>query len=66
MTSKQVVKLLRAHGWERKTQKGSHLQMHHARRKGKVTVPMHGGDIPPERFKVFLNKPVYDNSVPGD
>jgi predicted RNA binding protein YcfA (HicA-like mRNA interferase family) len=47
MTSKQVVKLLRAHGWEKKAQKGSHLQMHHARRKGKVTIPMHGGDIPP-------------------
>jgi len=33
-------------GWTKKTQKGSHLQLVHPLKLGKVTVPIHGGDIP--------------------
>jgi len=37
---------LKIDGWIEKTQKGSHLQMVHPVKPGKVTVPVHSGDIP--------------------
>ncbi|SEI73846.1 Predicted RNA binding protein YcfA, dsRBD-like fold, HicA-like mRNA interferase family [Dyadobacter sp. SG02] len=45
MTSKEVLKLLRQDGWCEKAQKGSHLQLIHDLKKGKVTIPMHNGDL---------------------
>ena len=46
MKVRDLLKILREEGWVEKTQKGSHLQLEHAKKKGKVTVPVHGGDIP--------------------
>jgi predicted RNA binding protein YcfA (HicA-like mRNA interferase family) len=46
MKVKELLKLLKKDGWFEKTQKGSHLQLEHSSKKGKVTVPIHGGDIP--------------------
>lgn len=46
MKAKEVVKLLKQDGWMEKDQKGSHLQLIHNDKPGKVTVPMHSGDIP--------------------
>lgn len=46
MTSKELLRVLYDDGWMDKTQKGSHLQLIHAIKKGKVTVPMHNGDLP--------------------
>ena len=46
MTSKDVIRLLKNDGWIEKTQKGSHLQLVHPKKTGKVTVPVHSGDIP--------------------
>lgn len=43
---KEVLRLLQNDGWEKKTQKGSHLQLVHPLKPGKVTLPVHGGDIP--------------------
>ncbi len=45
MTAKEVLKLLYEDGWIDKTQKGSHLQLIHPTKSGKVTVPIHKGDI---------------------
>ena len=48
MTVREILKLLRADGWrevEGRT-KGSHIQLKHPTKPGKVTVPSHGGDIP--------------------
>ena len=48
MKVKELLKLLKADGWievEPRTS-GSHLQMKHPTKPGKVTVPVHGGDIP--------------------
>ncbi|SDO64100.1 Predicted RNA binding protein YcfA, dsRBD-like fold, HicA-like mRNA interferase family [Pedobacter steynii] len=41
-----MLKLLKEDGWEEKSQKGSHLQLMHPSKPGKVTIPVHGGDIP--------------------
>ena len=39
MSSHEVIKLLEADGWLRVRQKGSHVQLGHPIKKGKVTVP---------------------------
>lgn len=46
MKVKELLKLLKQEGWEEKNQKGSHLQLIHPDKPGKVTVPIHSGDIP--------------------
>jgi predicted RNA binding protein YcfA (HicA-like mRNA interferase family) len=46
MKAREMLKLLKEDGWYEDTQKGSHLQLKHYQKPGKVTVPMHSGDIP--------------------
>lgn len=46
MKVKDLLKLLKQDGWFEKTQKGSHLQLIHPTKQGKVTVPIHNGDVP--------------------
>ena len=43
MTAKKIIKILKADGWTEKSQRGSHLQLVHPHKKGKVTIPMHAG-----------------------
>jgi len=45
MTAREVLKILRADGWYETTQRGSHIQMEHPTKSGKVSVPNHKGDI---------------------
>jgi predicted RNA binding protein YcfA (HicA-like mRNA interferase family) len=46
MKVNELLKILRDNGWIKKDQKGSHLQLIHPEKTGKVTVPIHGGDVP--------------------
>ena len=46
MRVKELLKLLYKDGWVKKDQNGSHLQLTHVSKPGKVTLPVHGGDIP--------------------
>ncbi|WP_373487945.1 type II toxin-antitoxin system HicA family toxin [Blastomonas sp.] len=46
MNSRDVLKALAADGWKPKHQAGSHLQLEHASKPGKVTVPHPKKDIP--------------------
>lgn len=46
MKVRELLKMLKNDGWIEKSQKGSHLQLIHPIKTGKVTVPIHGGDIP--------------------
>jgi predicted RNA binding protein YcfA (HicA-like mRNA interferase family) len=46
MTAREVLKLLRKDGWYEVAQRGSHIQMEHPEKAGKVSVPNHKGDIP--------------------
>jgi predicted RNA binding protein YcfA (HicA-like mRNA interferase family) len=42
MTFTAIVKQLKKAGWVIKEQKGSHVQMIHATKPGKITIPKHG------------------------
>ena len=46
MTSKEILKELRKDGWVEIGQRGSHLSLKHPTKQGKVTLPMHSGDLP--------------------
>ncbi|MBA4851340.1 type II toxin-antitoxin system HicA family toxin [Emticicia sp. BO119] len=46
MKVRELLRILYDDGWLEKDQKGSHLQLVHPTKKGKVTVPVHGGNVP--------------------
>ena len=56
MKVKDLLKRLNEDGWEKKEQKGSHLQLVHPKKKGKITVPVHGGDIPKGTLNAILKQ----------
>ena len=56
MKVRELLKILRQDGWLDKEQKGSHLQLVHSKKKGKVTVPIHGGDIPKGTLNAILKQ----------
>lgn len=56
MKVKELIKLLKSDGWMKKEQKGSHLQLVHPVKAGKVTVPVHGGDIPKGTLNAILKQ----------
>ena len=56
MKFKEMLKLLKDDGWVEKTQKGSHLQLVHPSKPGKVTVPAHNGDIPKGTMNAILKQ----------
>jgi predicted RNA binding protein YcfA (HicA-like mRNA interferase family) len=60
LTPKEVLKILYKDGWYDVAQKGSHLQLKHLSKKGKVTVSMHQGDIPLKTLKSILNQAQID------
>jgi predicted RNA binding protein YcfA (HicA-like mRNA interferase family) len=45
MTVREVLRLLHDDGWRVYMQSGSHIQLKHFVKKGRVTVPDHKGDI---------------------
>ncbi len=56
MKVRELLKLLKKDGWVENSQRGSHLQLEHAIKKGKVTVPVHGGDIPKGTLNSILKQ----------
>ena len=47
MKCEEILRILKKDGWYEHEQKGSHLQLKHPTKYGKVTVPIHGSkDIP--------------------
>jgi predicted RNA binding protein YcfA (HicA-like mRNA interferase family) len=45
MTVRELLKLLHDDGWFPYEQNGSHIQLKHPVKKGRVTVPNHKGDL---------------------
>ncbi|MCD7954822.1 MAG: type II toxin-antitoxin system HicA family toxin [Lachnospiraceae bacterium] len=45
MRAREVEKILLQDGWYVKNQKGSHRKYIHPTKPGKITVPIHGGDL---------------------
>ena len=52
----ELLRVLKKDGWIKKEQKGSHLQLVHPDKAGKVTVPVHGGDIPKGTLNAILKQ----------
>ena len=46
MDSRKIVKILEKDGWYKADQSGSHIQLRHPSKKGRVTVPHPKKDIP--------------------
>jgi predicted RNA binding protein YcfA (HicA-like mRNA interferase family) len=46
MTSDRILRMLAADGWHEVARKGSHVQLKHPFRKGRVTVPHPRKDLP--------------------
>lgn len=55
-TAREVIKKLKRLGFTEKTTAGSHVQFVCGNRAGKVTVPVHGGEIPKGTLKSILNQ----------
>jgi predicted RNA binding protein YcfA (HicA-like mRNA interferase family) len=45
MTAREILKVLRNDGWYEYERSGSHIQLKHPAKKGRVTVPDHRGDL---------------------
>lgn len=57
MTAKEILKKLKSDGWTEKSQRGSHLQLVHPTKPGKVTIPMHTGkDLDPKTVNSILKQ----------
>ena len=57
MKPKDVIKILKADGWyELPGGQTSHKQFKHPDKKGKVTVAVHPGDIPPPTLKAIAKQ----------
>ena len=56
MKIRELLKILRKDGWVEKEQKGSHMQLIHPVKKGKVTLPIHGGDIPKGTLNAIMKQ----------
>ena len=57
MTDKDILKILKDDGWTEKSQRGSHLQLVHPYKRGKVTVPIHSGkDLDPKTVYSILKQ----------
>jgi len=46
MNSREIIKRLRADGWQKVAQKGSHMQFKHPSKPGRLTVPHPKRDLP--------------------
>ncbi|MDT3381532.1 type II toxin-antitoxin system HicA family toxin [Labrys neptuniae] len=46
MNSRDIISVLKADGWAEVTQKGSHVQLRHPTKPGRVTVPHPKRDLP--------------------
>lgn len=51
-----MLKVLRKDGWIEVGQRGSHLSLKHPIKPGKVTLPMHSGDLPPGTLNSILKQ----------
>ena len=56
ITAKELMKILQKDGWYKKSQAGSHIQMVHPTKKGKVTVPMHNKDLKISTYNSILKQ----------
>lgn len=57
VTGRDIVRALTRRGWVVVVQRGSHAQLKHPTRGGRVTVPLHAGEtIGPKLLRSILNQ----------
>lgn len=56
MKARELEKMIMDDGWYPVAQKGSHRQYRHPSKPGKVTIPIHPGDIHPDTVKSILKQ----------
>ena len=56
MKAQDIIKLLKEDGWYLFDIKGSHHQFKHDIKRGKVTVPVHSGDLTPGTLNSILKQ----------
>ncbi|MDR1687499.1 MAG: type II toxin-antitoxin system HicA family toxin [Clostridiales bacterium] len=56
MTARDLLKILNKDGWYKVEQNGSHIQLEHDTKKGKVTVPNHNGDLKVKTLNSILKQ----------
>ena len=56
MNFRELEKMIKADGWRLKEIDGSHHHYVHPSKKGKVTIPRHGGDVKPRIVKSVLRQ----------
>lgn len=56
MTAKEVLKILKKDGWYVVEIQGSHYQLKHPGKKGRVTLPFHSGDLKPRTLNSILKQ----------
>lgn len=56
MTAKEVLKLLKQNGWYVYETTGSHCQLKHSEMPGKITIPIHSGDLKPGTLNSILKQ----------
>lgn len=61
MSSKDLIALLRKHGWSEIRQKGSHKVFQHDEKKGNVVVPAPRKDYPKGTLRAILKQAGIEN-----
>ncbi len=56
MTAKEILKILKKDGWYEVNTVGSHIQLKHLTKPGRVTVPAHKGNIAPGTLNSILKQ----------
>jgi len=57
LTSRELLRALRRLGWTQVAQRGSHVQLRHPERAGRVTVPVHAGEtLKPKTLAAILDQ----------
>ncbi|MDI3481965.1 MAG: hypothetical protein PWQ97_1620 [Tepidanaerobacteraceae bacterium] len=56
MKPKEVIKLLKEHGWQMKNQKGSHIHMINPSNSNKIQIPYHNKDLKPKTLNSILKQ----------
>ncbi len=55
-SSKDIIQMLLNDGWIVKRQRGSHVQLEHPTKKGKVTVPHPNKDLPTKTVQTIMKQ----------
>ena len=56
MTVREIQKIISKDGWYFSSQQGSHRHYEHPIKKGKVTVPVHNGDLSKKTLNSILKQ----------